>query len=122
MATGSHDGLPGPEQDRRSLRRGRMLLTGKIVYGSAPYTFDCTIRDITETGARVRVTDPLSIPNHFLLLDIRRFVAFEAQVKWRRQNEMGLALTDRFSLDDQSNTRNRQLKQIAIEAKQRLGG
>jgi len=114
-------GRAGPDEKRVS-RRGRTLLTGRIVYGDALYAADCTIRDITETGARVKVFDPMAFPNKVLLLEVRNFDAFEAEVKWRRGPEMGLSFTRKFSLDDISTFRNQQLRRIALEAKQRLGG
>jgi hypothetical protein len=110
------------QDEKRSVQRARTLLTGKIVYGEVPYSLDCVIRDLTETGARVRVPDPYALPDRLLLLEIRKFVAFETRVKWRKKNEIGLALIRAFSLNDTSHPRNRQLRELAIEAKQRLGG
>jgi hypothetical protein len=50
--------------EKRVAPRRKVFLVGKIVYGGETYTIDCTIRDISETGARVQVPDPFSVPNN----------------------------------------------------------
>ena len=109
------------EENRTSPRR-RTLLTGKIVYGGETYTSDCTIRDLSETGARVWVQKPFSFPDSVILLEPRKFVAYEAAVKWRHGDQMGLAFNATISLDDQSNARAKILNKFAIDAKTRSGG
>jgi hypothetical protein len=118
----SNANVISPRPDRRGSPRQRALLTGKVVYGDALYTLDCVIRNLNKEGARIKVPDPKNLPNELLLLEIRKFIAFEAEVKWRKDQFMGLEFRSHFSLDDESTLRNRQLRRIAVEAKQRLGG
>ena len=44
----------------RSVRRQRVLLGGKLVFGVAEFNVDCTIRDLSDAGARVKL--PMDLP------------------------------------------------------------
>jgi hypothetical protein len=55
------------EEKRRSQRR-RVLKTGKIVFNGGRSLIDCTVRNISETGALLRVMSPVGIPDQFVLL------------------------------------------------------
>ena len=118
----SGGGLPaGEHADTRSSLRTRSLRTGKAVFGSFQFSRDCVIRDVSEGGVRIRIDDPDSIPGDFWLLDIKKFVAFRAHVKWRKGNELGLSLDGERSLDGSDTLEMRMLKNLAMEAKIRLG-
>ena len=39
--------------ERRKSLRKNVLLTGKIIYGEGAHVLDCTIRDVSATGARI---------------------------------------------------------------------
>jgi hypothetical protein len=107
-------------EGRLSLR-ARSLRTGKVVFGSSQYSRNCVIRDTSEGGCRIRIDDPDSIPAEFWLLDIKKFSAFKAQVKWRKGNELGLALGSECPLDGSEKLEINMLRKLAIEAKVRLG-
>lgn len=111
----------GGHEDVRSSRRTRSLRTGKVVFGSFQYSRDCVIRDVSEGGVRIKIDDPDSIPGEFWLLDIKRFSAFRAQVKWRKGNELGLALDAERSLEGSGTLEMKMLRNLAMEAKGRLG-
>ena len=79
----------GEEEHRRSARR-RVLLGGKLVFGPTDITLDCTIRDLSEKGARVRIASPVPLPDTVWLIELRNGLAFESHVAWRRVPEFGL--------------------------------
>jgi PilZ domain len=54
------------EEKRKSQRR-RVLKTGKIVFNGGRSLIDCTVRNISDTGALLRVTSPVGIPEQFVL-------------------------------------------------------
>jgi len=110
------------ESDSRSETRTKSLRSGKVVFGANQFSRDCTIRDVSEGGFRVKVEDPSTVPNEFTLLDIRKFVAFKAHVKWRRGDELGLSVEEECPLDNTQTLRIKTLRELAVEAKQRLGG
>ena len=103
--------------DKRIAPRRRAFLVGKIVYGGEIYTLDCTIKDISETGVRVKVRDPFSIPNNIVFLDPKNFCAYESSVKWRKGSEMGLSFDRKISLEDDSNPRVKILRRVSMQAR-----
>jgi len=111
----------GEPADARSNRRTRSLRTGKAVFGSFQFSRDCVIRDVSEGGVRIKIDDPDSIPGEFWLLDIKKFSVFKAQVKWRKGNELGLALDAERSLESSDTLEMKMLRNLAMEAKVRLG-
>lgn len=85
--SGTNEGAP-PEK-RQSARR-RTLLRGKLVHSAGSSTQDCAIRNLSETGAQVRVTNAQSIPDKVQLIDITNAMLYEAEIVWRRAPEFGL--------------------------------
>ncbi|ODT69089.1 MAG: hypothetical protein ABS75_18135 [Pelagibacterium sp. SCN 63-23] len=73
----------------RGAPRYRTLKGGKIVVNNGFSTFDCTIRNLSETGAKLRVVSAVGIPLHFqLALDDGR--TFDCEIAWRKQTELGV--------------------------------
>lgn len=79
------------EQDveRRRTRRRRVVKGGRIVFGDLRYAFDCGIRDMTATGARLLVARSAEIPETFLLFEPNERVLRPARLVWRRGDEIG---------------------------------
>ena len=76
------------EENRTSQRR-RTLKGGKIVLSNGISTFDCTIRNLSETGAKLLVAGQIGIPQRFdLALDDGR--RFTCDVAWRGDSEIGV--------------------------------
>ncbi len=94
---------PTPEvKSGKELRihgRRRMRLPGKIVFGSRSFALDCTIRDLSASGARIAVPDPDHLPIQFVLIEPENFFAFDAKVEWRRSNLVGLSFEKAISLE-----------------------
>src|SRR4051812_47239076 len=49
--------------DLRSSRRVRSLIQGRVVFNNRNSTFDCTLRDSSETGARLTFSAHVPIPD-----------------------------------------------------------
>jgi hypothetical protein len=82
---------------RRGKPRQRVLLSGKVVLtnGLSP---DCTIRNLTDSGAQIRVAPGQVLPDEFHLLEIRSGVAYRAKVAWRTPAATGLTFSERLDL------------------------
>ena len=78
--------------DRRRASRQRVLLAGKIVFNHGARSLDCAIRDLSDTGAKVRLAGAELVPGEVYLIEMRRGIAFEARVAWVRGTELGLEL------------------------------
>jgi hypothetical protein len=84
------DDISRSPRQRRGVRRPRVLLGGKLVFGRSEYTADCTIRDLTETGARVRLSSAVMVHDPIWLLNFSTGIAYKARVAWRSPREFGL--------------------------------
>jgi len=58
----------------------------------------CSIRDVSETGARIRLLRHVELPAIVHLVDIPNKMAYEAAVIWRRAPLHGLAFTNSYPL------------------------
>ena len=86
---------------RKKLRQ-RTLLTGVGAYLDGTTTFDCSIRDLSHSGGRIRVGRGVPIPGTFHLVNVRDGVAYEAKVAWRKDGDAGLRWTQVISLQDET--------------------
>jgi hypothetical protein len=68
------------ESDRRPANRKQVLLTGIVAYDAGQRSFDCTIRDLSQSGARIAAAKGAQFPPEFYLINIRDRVAYEAKV------------------------------------------
>ncbi|HTK35370.1 MAG TPA: PilZ domain-containing protein [Caulobacteraceae bacterium] len=107
------------EADRRSsdqtASRRRALLAGKIVFDHGARSLDCTIRDLSETGAKVRLAGPELLPERFYLIEFRHGVAFQARVAWTRPPELGLEFMASHKLDGASSGELAAMRRIWME-------
>jgi hypothetical protein len=73
-------------KDRRAAERVATTLRGKVFPGA----IDCVIADFTKLGARLRFDALLAGGEHLTLVVWSSGVAFEAQVRWRYGQEIGV--------------------------------
>ncbi len=110
-----------PVERRSSVRITLNMVLGTIVFAEESFILDCTICELSETGARVMVPNPHFLPDQLVLLEPKKFVAHEASVRWRRGVLMGLSFDKSFSLDDPLGSRQQVLRRYALEAGTRCG-
>jgi PilZ domain len=77
-------------QERRNKSRGRSFLGAKIIFNNRSSTIDCLIKDMSPTGARVRLSAIVIVPDEFELHIPMQGRSFQARVAWRRREEFGL--------------------------------
>ncbi|MDH4981571.1 PilZ domain-containing protein [Hyphomicrobium sp. D-2] len=78
-------------EERRKVSRHRVLKEGKIVYADAMRVLDCTIRDISEAGARILIASTFGLPDTFHLYEKSSGRLYPARLIWRRANMAGVA-------------------------------
>lgn len=80
-------------QERRTALRRRTLKGARIVVNNGYSTFDCIVRNLSETGALLKLASTLGIPDNFDLVfdDGRRFAC---TVMRRSSEELGVAFSD----------------------------
>jgi hypothetical protein len=74
--------------EHRIAPRRRVLKAGSISFGGG--TFDCTVRNISETGAALEVVTPLFIPDKFTLIVPSDGLSRACGVVWRRERRIGV--------------------------------
>jgi len=74
------------DDEHRVAPRHRVLKGGRILFGGA--SIDCTVRNLSDTGAALDVTSPLGIPTEFTLAtdDSQR----PCRVVWRKEKRIGI--------------------------------
>jgi len=77
--------------------RQRVLKTAKIVMLNDSRFYDCTVRDISEGGAKLICGEQAYIPNEFRFYTPWDHTIRSARVVWRKDNQMGIAFTSEKS-------------------------
>jgi diguanylate cyclase (GGDEF)-like protein len=98
-------GVPAPDNgvgervvDRRSERRQRVLQRGQIRAAGHGSAVDCTIRDLSAAGARLRVDAFYAVPDEFELYFTRSGSRRQARVRWQIGNDIGVQFIDTAGL------------------------
>jgi hypothetical protein len=76
--------------DNRAAPRRRMLKAGTIAFGSGG-GIDCTIRNLSDTGAALEVSTPLFIPECFTLHVPSDQFKRRCHIVWRKEKRIGVA-------------------------------
>jgi hypothetical protein len=76
---------------RRNAPRTRVLRGGVISFHRLGAVFECTVRNLSDTGACLMVESPVGIPNEFDLVLDREKVPRRCHVVWRSANKIGVA-------------------------------
>jgi hypothetical protein len=100
----------------RGSERKRVLLAGKIANANGAQVVNCTIRDLSETGARVSPAGDVVIPQHCYLVVGKGGGVFEAEIAWIKLPQYGLKFERRIPLDDTLPPHLQFLKRIATAA------
>ena len=90
---------PTPPNRRRQARR-------RVYFGAIGYiapteaSFDCSIRNISETGAQLRLSDQILIPARFHLIHLRAGCAFEVEVVGISKLDCGVKLVRKIDFSE----------------------
>ena len=78
-------------EERRTDPRQRVLKGAKIVFNDKRSVINCTIRNLSETGARVQVESQSGIPTYFDLLIEGEERYRHCRLMWRMDHSLGLS-------------------------------
>ncbi|MCV6547818.1 MAG: PilZ domain-containing protein [Cohaesibacter sp.] len=76
--------------DRRQSSRRRVLKGGKVFYNNFSISLDCTIRNESDKGMRLKVDPLISLPRSFSLLNRKDGTMAEVSVIWHHEGEFGV--------------------------------
>jgi hypothetical protein len=78
------------QHEGRVAQRRRVLKAGVVATNDRRLTRNCTVRDISDTGARLRMESSLVVPDTFeLIVEIDGLEA-NCEVVWRSAGEVGV--------------------------------
>jgi hypothetical protein len=75
-------------RDRRAESRHRILKAGKVVLNDC--IVDCTVRDISTSGAHLEFEGPVCLPADFQLRFVGADLTIRASAAWQRRLEAGI--------------------------------
>lgn len=78
-------------QDQRRATRKRVLKGALIAFNNRSSTMSCTVRDLSDTGARLRFAPGQAIPGRFDLIIESEGIDVPCAVAWRRGEDIGVA-------------------------------
>jgi len=87
---------PQPDAPRPAPRI-RTFLKGVVYYDNRRVSIDCTIRDISDTGARVVFTGPVTVPDQVELYIPQKQRTFLVRVERHEPAEIGVSFRDQRS-------------------------
>jgi hypothetical protein len=101
--------------EKRDARRRRVMSFGLVVPDAGHPGLDCTIRDVSDGGARIGFARTVALPAQFWLIEVRARMAHLAEIAWRNDLEAGLRFCDSFALSQIADPRHLFLKQLWLK-------
>lgn len=75
--------------EKRAAPRHKVFKRGTIAFGGGG--FDCTVRNMSTTGARIELAGPVGLPPSFMLvIEADQFMR-RCRPVWRQEQRIGLA-------------------------------
>jgi hypothetical protein len=85
-----------PEESQPPVRI-RTFLKGIVYYDNRRASIECTIRDLSDTGARIAFTTLVTLPDNIELHIPQKEMTLPAQVRRRDGNEIGVSFQNQRS-------------------------
>ena len=90
--------MSATSDERRTLLRKRSFLQGRLYFNNRRSSLDCLVRDISDQGAKLKVSDSIAIPEFVELHIPNKDETYRAKVQWRTGFEIGVT----FESDQES--------------------
>jgi PilZ domain-containing protein len=76
--------------DKRNAYRQRVLKRGTLAFDGGG-GIDCTVRNISSSGARIDVASPVGIPQYLTLIIEADHFMRRCHAVWRKEKQIGVA-------------------------------
>jgi hypothetical protein len=83
-----------PSREGRRFERMRTFMAARISYGNGANLLDCTIRNISDGGAKLQISGGVTLPGEFELIIPQRGVRRRVRLCWRTEDFCGVAYLD----------------------------
>jgi hypothetical protein len=84
----------GPTPDKQRAPRRRVLKAGIIAFNDRHSTLPCTVRNVSDTGALIRMPGTLSPPDTFDLIIELDGLEASCTVMWRKGEDVGVRFNE----------------------------
>jgi hypothetical protein len=82
------------EAESRTNKRLKVLKTGKIIFNNSLSVMSCTIRDLSDTGAKLIFGETATnLPDDFRLIFTQDNTMRDVKVMWRKGETVGVHFT-----------------------------
>src|SRR4051812_42093353 len=102
---------------RRALPRVPTTLRGKVLEG----LLDCVISDFNDRGARLTLPEGSQVGDSLLLIVWSTGTGFQAQVRWRSRNDVGVRFVSRCDFRARTPPHFAEAKAVWLESRPRHG-
>ncbi len=103
--------------ERRALPRTLTTLRGKVLEG----LLECTISDFNDRGARLTLPEGAQVGDSLILIVWSTGMGFQAQVRWRARNEVGVRFVSRCDFRARTPPHFAEAKTVWLESRPRHG-
>lgn len=90
--------------EKRNVPRHKSLLRGYVYFGGSPSAVDCTVRDFSDAGARLKFSGPPVASDNLTLSIPAKSQTFQARVVWQEGSDIGIAFADGATVGKASDT------------------
>ncbi|MDP4006791.1 PilZ domain-containing protein [Methylobacterium sp. NEAU K] len=80
--------------EHRKEGRQRVFLKGRILFNNGASSFDCLVRDMSSSGARLVMSDATTLPESFDLYIPQKDRTYRSTLRWRREDGIGVTFAD----------------------------
>ncbi|MGN7127350.1 MULTISPECIES: PilZ domain-containing protein [Methylorubrum] len=80
--------------EKRQETRKRTFLKGRIHFNKGASSMDCLIRDFSEMGARLELSETNTLPESFDLYIPQKEMTLRSNLRWRRGDAVGVAFSE----------------------------
>lgn len=108
--------LSRPAELPRRVRRKRVLLKSVIADRSGARLFDCTILDVSDDGARIRLSDKCELPAVYYLINVPARLAHEVLTIWRNNTQVGVRFVTTIPVTAATDPALRFLRRLWLQA------
>ncbi len=78
--------------DTRINERKRAMLGAQIIFNNRNSTLDCQVRNISPKGARLAISDTVTLPEEFDLHVPQKGKTYRARLRWRNNEGAGVEI------------------------------
>ena len=75
--------------------RVRAFLRARILFNNNNSSIDCTVKNISASGAKIEISSVLSVPNEFDLEVPQKGRTYRAKLMWRDANFVGVQFVEK---------------------------